>query len=69
MRRECNLPQRAGYFYALWPLSTDSAFMTRLVRLAFDQEPPTANKKKRYWLLWDANIVGGLEVRKQIALR
>ena len=67
MRRECNLPQRAGYFYTLWPLSTDTAFMTRLVRLAFDQDLPTANKKKRYWLLWDANIVGGLEARKQIA--
>jgi len=67
MRRECNLPQRAGYFYTLLPLSTDTAFMTRLVRLAFDQELPTANKKKRYWLLWDANIVGGLDVQKQIA--
>jgi hypothetical protein len=67
MRRECNLPQRAGYFYTLLPLPTDTAFMTRLVRLAFDQELPAANKKKRYWLLWDANIVGGLDVQKQIA--
>lgn len=67
MRRECNLPQRADYFYTLLPLSTDTAFMTRLVRLAFDQEQPTVNKKKRYWVLWDANVVGGLEVRKQIA--
>jgi hypothetical protein len=49
------------------PLSTDTAFMTKLVRLAFDQEQPTANKKKRYWVLWDANVVGGLDVRKQIA--
>lgn len=67
MRRECNLPQRADYFYTPLPLSTDSAFMTRLVRLAFDQEQPTANKKKRYWVLWDANVVGGPDVRKQIA--
>lgn len=67
IRRECNLPQRADYFYTLLPLSTDNGFMTRLVRLAFDQEHPTANKKKRYWVLWDANVVGGLDVRKQIA--
>jgi hypothetical protein len=67
MRRECNLPQRTDYFYTLLPLSTDTAFMTKLVRLAFDQEQPTANKKKRYWVLWDANVVGGLDVRKQIA--
>lgn len=67
MRRECNLPQRSDYFYTLLPPSTDTAFMTRLVRLAFDQELPTENKKKRYWLLWDANIVGGLDPRKQIA--
>ena len=68
MRRECDLPQRTDYFYTLSPLSTDTAFMTRLVRLAFDQEQPTANKKKRYWVLWDANVVGGPDVRKQIAV-
>lgn len=67
MRRECNLPQRADYFYTLLPLSKDSAFVTRLVRLAFDQEQPAANKKRRYWVLWDANAVGGLDARKQIA--
>lgn len=67
MRRECNLPQRADYFYTLLPLSTDSAFMTRLVRLAFDQDQPSTNKKKRYWVLWDANLIGGLDVQKQVA--
>jgi len=67
MRRECDLPLRSEYFYTLLPLSTDTAFMTRLVRLAFDQEQPMANKKKRYWVLWDANAVGGLDARKQIA--
>lgn len=67
MRRECNLPERADYFYTQLPLSTDSAFMTKLVRLAFDQEQPTANKKKRYWVIWDANVVGGLDLQKQIA--
>lgn len=67
MRRECNLPQRVDYFYTLWPLSTDPTSITRLVRLAFDQEQPIANKRKRYWVLWDANVVGGLNVQKQIA--
>jgi hypothetical protein len=67
MRRECNLPQRADYFYTLLPLSTDTSTMTKLVRLAFDQEHATAKKKKRYWVLWDANVVGGLDGRKQSA--
>lgn len=67
MRREFNVPQRADYFYTLLPLSTDTNSMTKLVRLAFDQEHPTAKKKKRYWVLWDANVVGGLDGRKQSA--
>lgn len=66
MRRECNLPQRVEYFYTLLPVSTDTVFMTRLVRLAFDHEQ-NANKKKRYWVLWDANVVGGPEIQRQIA--
>jgi hypothetical protein len=41
--------------------------MSRLMRLAFDQELPTAIKKKRYWILWDANVVGGPEIQRQIA--
>lgn len=67
MRRECDLPERAHYFYTLLPLSTETAFTTRLVRLAFDQEQPSGNKKKRYWVLWDANVVGGLDLQRQIA--
>jgi hypothetical protein len=67
MRRECDLPERVNYFYTLLPLSADTAFATRLVRLAFDQVQPSANKKKRYWVLWDANVVGGLDVQKQVA--
>lgn len=68
MRRECNLPQRADYFSTLLPLTTDSAFMTRFVRLAFEQQLP-ANKKKRYWVVWDANVVGGLDQSQIAALR
>jgi hypothetical protein len=69
MRRECNLPQRADYFYTLLPLAADSDFTTRFVRLAFEQQPATANRKKRYWVIWDANAVGGLEQNQMAALR
>jgi hypothetical protein len=69
MRRECNLPQRADYFSTLLPTSTDSAFMTRFVRLVFEQQQPPAAKKKRYWVIWDANVVGGLEPNQLAALR
>lgn len=68
MRRECNLPERANYFSALSPLVNDTAFMTRLVRLAFAAEEPATKKKKLYWLTWDANAVGGVEMN-QIASR
>lgn len=68
MRRECNLPERASYFFTPLPLTGDTPFMTRLVRLAFEQEQAPSNKKKRYWLVWDANAVGGLDEQKQIAL-
>ena len=70
MRRECNLPQRLAYFSTLLPLGTDSDFTTRFVRLAFEeQQQPPANKKKRYWVIWDANVVGGLEPNQIAALR
>jgi hypothetical protein len=68
MRRECNLPQRADYFFTLFPLNPDDPFTTRLVRLAFEQEDAGTDKKKRYWLIWDAKLVGGLNEQKQIAL-
>jgi hypothetical protein len=68
MRRECNLPERADYFSTLLPLA-DGAFATRLVRLAFEQQQPPANKKKRYWVIWDANVVGGLEPNQIAAMR
>jgi len=67
MRRECDLPQRAGYFFTLLPLTADSSFTTRFVRLAFEQQQAPDNKKKRYWVIWDAKLVGGLEEQKQIA--
>jgi hypothetical protein len=66
MRRECNLPQRADYFFTFFP-NANGAFVTRYVRLAFDQEEAAINTKKRYWLIWDAELVGGLDDQKQTA--
>jgi len=67
MRRECNLPQRTDYYYTFFPHADESAFVTKLVRLAFDQENPITKKHRRYWLIWDATQVGGLNESKQIA--
>jgi hypothetical protein len=69
MRRECNLPERRDYFFTLSPLTADSTFMTRLVRLAFEEPNTASRKKKRYWLTWDATVVGGLEQNQVAALR
>ena len=65
MRRECNLPERADYFSTLLPFA-DGAFRTRLVRIAFEQPLPAPNKKKRFWVVWDANVIGG-QVQNTIA--
>ncbi|HEV2829063.1 MAG TPA: hypothetical protein VGW76_15815, partial [Pyrinomonadaceae bacterium] len=69
MRRECDLPERRDYYYTLSPLTADSTFMTRLVRLAFEEPNTARRKKKRYWLTWDATVVGGLEQNQVVALR
>jgi hypothetical protein len=68
MRRECDLPERADYFSTLLPIG-DGTFRTRLVRMAFDQPLPAANKKKRYWVVWDANVIGGQEQTAIASLR
>lgn len=60
MRRECGLAERVEYFHSLLPGLERSEFRTRLVRLAFEQGIAAGNRKKRYWLLWDAAVVGGL---------
>jgi hypothetical protein len=39
------------------------------VRLAFDRVEAGANKKKRYWVIWDAALVGGLDEQRQVAAR
>jgi len=64
MRRECNLPIRTDYFFMYFPYARQSDFRTRFVRLAFDQENPTTKKRRRYWVMWDATLVGGLNPRE-----
>jgi hypothetical protein len=68
MRREVGLPIRGEYFFTFVPGQENSAFQTRLVRLAFEESTSSNGKKKRYWLVWDANLVGGLPNR-QIAFK
>jgi hypothetical protein len=69
MRRECGLAERAEYFFTYLPGTAAGDFVTRYVRLAFDRVEAGANKKKRYWVIWDAALVGGLDERKQVAAR
>jgi hypothetical protein len=59
MRKECGLAERAEYFYKMHPATTDTEYARRYVRMPFEQWIPSTNKKKRYWIVWDANIVGG----------
>ena len=59
MRRECGLAERAEYFYKMHPGATESESAAKYVRLPFDQKSPSTNKTKRYWIVWDAAIVGG----------
>lgn len=68
MRRECNLPLRTDYFFTYFPYAQQSDFKTRFVRLAFDQQDTAKAKQRRYWVVWDATLVGGLD-RQQTASR
>ncbi len=60
MRVELRLPSRAEYFYTKFPGMEHSTFAPRYVRLAFEQLMPDTNKKRRFWLIWDARVVGEL---------
>jgi hypothetical protein len=66
MRQECHLPLRTEYFFTLFP-RVQNDFKTRLVRLAFDASDPVSHKHHRYWLMWDAALVGGLPKDGQVA--
>jgi hypothetical protein len=67
MRRECDVPLRTEYFYTYFPHVERSEFKTRFVRLAFDHEDTTTAKHRRYWVMWDARVVGGLTPTELIA--
>ena len=67
MRRECNLPQRIDYFYTFSPLTQNTSFATKLMRLAFEQIQTGSDRKRRYWVIWDANVIGGLDQQKEVA--
>lgn len=59
MRRELGLPVRNSYFFSFLPVKNDGILVSRFVRLGFDQVS-ASTKTKRYWLIWDAAVVGGL---------
>lgn len=61
MRRELGLPVRNSYFFSYLPVRNDANLVSRFVRLGFDQINAASAKKKRYWLVWDAAIVGGVD--------
>ena len=67
MRRELGLPVRNSYFYSFLPIKNDGNIISRFVRLGFDQDGSPSSKKKRYWLLWDATIVGGVGLDSESA--
>ena len=60
MRRELGLPVRNSYFFSFLPIKNDANLIGRFVRLGFEQEDHGSSKTKRYWLIWDAVLVGGL---------
>lgn len=68
MRRECGLAQRAEYFHTYSPLTMNSPFMSRLVQLPFEKEETPSGRKRRYLLVWDANLIGGITEDKKIAV-
>lgn len=67
MRRELGLPVRNTYFFSYLPLKNDGNLVSRFVRLGFDQDAAPSAKRKRYWLIWDAAVVGGLTSDDRVA--
>jgi hypothetical protein len=66
MRRELGLPVRNSYFFSVLPIKNDSNLISRFVRLGFEQDSGPSSKRKRYWLIWDAAVVGGLTEPSEI---
>ncbi|MGA9996149.1 MAG: hypothetical protein WBP93_12095 [Pyrinomonadaceae bacterium] len=69
MRRECGLAERSDYYFTLMPGATRSDFKTKFVRIAFERQTSQSKSKKRYWLIWDAEFVGGVDEQKLLAAR
>jgi hypothetical protein len=67
MRTELGLPIRASYYFTLLPLKTGLHLISKFVRLPFDGIEPGSDKRRRYWLIWDAAQVGGLTADAQTA--
>jgi hypothetical protein len=67
MRREIGLPVRADYFYIESTLKADPNFNSKLVRLSFEQYDFNKLRTRRYWIVWDARVVGGLITTNQTA--
>ena len=66
MRRECGLAERVEYFYTPMPGAERGDFRTRYVRLAFTHTLAD-NKRRQYWLFWDAALTGGAPDANQVA--
>ena len=66
MRRELGLPVRNSYFFSFLPIKNDGTLISRFVRLGFEQDSGVS-KRKRYWLIWDAAVVGGLTSEAEAA--
>lgn len=66
MRIELGLPVRIDYFFSSLPIKQDPQIITRFVRLRFEQAAST-NKVKRYWIVWDATLVGGIGADRMIS--
>lgn len=67
MRSELGLANRAGYYFTFLPLKTDLHLISKFVRLPFEGRKAGSDKRKRYWLIWDAALVGGLTAEAQTA--
>jgi hypothetical protein len=67
MRREIGLPVRADYFYIESALKADPNFNSKLVRLTFEQYDSNKLRTRRYCIVWDARVVGGLSTANQTA--
>lgn len=68
MRLEVDLPIRVDYFFSRAYFKSDANFKARYVRLSFERRDQSSLQTKRYWLVWDAAIVGGLSGDSQRAL-